>query len=91
MKKVWIALLISILFYSCEKNHDPIIEKSKTGLLSRVLISGNPYQEYTYTSAGLISEEKSWGTYTKYTYNSSNQLVKQDFYIDPALYSSSSM
>lgn len=89
MKKVWIIILISILFTSCEKSDAPIVQQNPSGLLARVLISGKPYQEYTYTSSGLIYEEKSWGTYTKYTYNSSNQLVKQDFYIDPALYSSS--
>lgn len=89
MKKAWIVILISILFTSCEKPEDLVVQQNPSGLLARVLISGKPYQEYTYTSDGLISEEKSWGTYTKYTYNSENQLVKQDFYIDPALYSSS--
>ena len=89
MKKTLIIVLICSIAFSCKKENLPI-ENRPTGFLSRVLIAGKPYQEYTYTSAGLISEEKSWGTYTKYTYNSNNQLVKQDFYIDPALYSSSS-
>ena len=90
MKKVWIVFLISVLFSSCEKDHDdPIINSNPTGLLSKVLISGKPYEEYTYTNSGLIYEEKSWGTYDKYTYNSDNQIVKEDHYIDPALYSSS--
>lgn len=89
MKKAWIIILISILFISCEKGDDSIVERNSNGLLSRVLTSGKPYQEYTYTNSGLIYEEKSWGTYTKYTYNSENQLERQDYYIDPALYSSS--
>lgn len=89
MKKVWIVILIGILFSSCEKDDNSIAERNSNGLLSRVLISGKPYQEYTYTNSGLICEEKSWGTYTKYTYNSDNQLERQDYYIDPALYSSS--
>jgi hypothetical protein len=89
MKKVWIVILIGILFSSCGKDDDSIVEKNSNGLLSRVLISGKPYQEYTYTNSGLIYEEKSWGTYTKYTYNSDNLLERQDYYIDPALYSSS--
>lgn len=89
MKKVWIVILISMFFTSCKKSDEPIVEKNSSGLLSRVLISGKPYQEYTYTNSGLIYEEKSWWTYTKYTYNSENQLVKQDCYVDPALYSSS--
>ena len=89
MKKICVAILISILFFSCEKDHDPIIESNASGLLSRVLISGKPYQEYTYTSNGLIREEKSWGYYTKHTYNLENQLEKSESYFDPALYSSS--
>ena len=89
MKRVWIVILISMLFTSCKKSDEPIVEKNASGLLSGVLISGKPYQEFTYTNSGLIYEEKSWGTYTKYTYNSENQLVKQDHYVDPALYSSS--
>jgi len=89
MKNICIAILISIVLSSCKKEQNPIIEVNKTGFLSRVLISGQPYQEYTYTNSGLVYEEKSWGSYTKYTYNSENQLVKQDYYIDPALYSSS--
>ena len=89
MKKIWIVILISILFSSCKKDDEPIVERISNGLLSRVLISGEPYQEYTYTNSGLIYEEKSWGTYTKYTYNYDDQLIKQDYYIDPALYSSS--
>lgn len=94
MKKVWIVILISILF-SCENDQcendqiDPIINNNPTGLLSKILISGTPYQEFTYTDAGLIYEEKSWGTYTKYSYNHENQLIKQEYYIDPSLYSSS--
>jgi hypothetical protein len=90
MKKTWIVILICIASISCDKDNDSIIEKNKTGLLSRVLISGEPYQEFTYTNSGLIEEVKSWGTYTKYTYNASNQLIRQDYYIDPSLYSSSS-
>ena len=89
MKKAWIVILIGILFSSCEKDDSSIVERNSNGLLSRVLISGKPYQEYTYTNSGLIYEEKSWGTYTKYTYNSDNLLERQDYYIDPALYSSS--
>lgn len=89
MKKVWIVILIGILFSSCVKDDNSIAEKNSNGLLSRMLISGKPYQEYTYTNSGLIYEEKSWGTYTKYTYNSDNLLERQDYYIDPALYSSS--
>lgn len=89
MNKTGLILLIFIAAISCDKENDPIIEKNKTGLLSRVLISGQPYQEYTYTNSGLIYEEKSWAMYFKYTYNSDNLLVKSESYVDPSIYSSS--
>ncbi len=71
MKKTGIAILICIAAFSCRKENLPI-ENIPTGFLSRVLISGEPYQEFTYTSSGLINEVKSWGMYTNYIYNSSN-------------------
>jgi hypothetical protein len=88
MKKAGIAVLLCVVAFSCKKENLPT-ENLPAGFLSRVLISGEPYQEFTYTSSGLIDEEKSWGMYTKYVYNSSSQLVKLDFYVDPSLYSSS--
>jgi len=90
MKRIYLALLISIVFLSCEKSNDQIVERNNTGLLSKVLISGKPFQEYTYTSSGLIHEEKSWGYYTKHSYNSSDLLVKSESYVDPSIFSSSS-
>lgn len=90
MKRIYLALLIGIIFLSCEKSNDQIIERNNTGLLSKVLISGKPFQEYTYTSSGLIQEEKSWGSYTKHTYNASDLLVKSESYDDPSIFSSSS-
>jgi hypothetical protein len=89
MKKTWIILLISILFTSCEKGDDSIVKGNSNGLLSRVLISGEPYQEFTYTNSGLIYEEKSWAMYLKYTYNSDNLLLKSESYVDPSIFSSS--
>lgn len=90
MKKVCIIILISILFNSCEKSADPIVQQNPSGLLSRVLIAGKVYQEFTYTSSGLIYEEKSWAMYFKHTYNSNDLLVKSESYVDPAIASSSS-
>ena len=91
MKKICIAILLSILFFSCKKDDDPIVERNSNGLglLSRVLITGKPYMEYTYTSTGLIHEMKSWEMYYKYTYNSDNLLVKSESYVDPSIFSSS--
>ena len=89
MKKTWIVILICIATISCNKDYDAISEVNPTGLLSRILISGKPYMEFSYTASGLISEEKSWGSYSKYTYNYLDQLVKSEHYYDPSLYSSS--
>jgi len=90
MKKTWIVILICIATISCDKDNDQIVKKNIPGLLARVLISGEPYQEFTYTNSGLIEEVKSWGMYAKYTYNYLDQLVKSEHYYDPALVSSSS-
>lgn len=76
--------------FSCTKDHSPIDEVNSTGLLSKIVISGTPFQEFTYTASGLISEQKSWGSYSKYFYNYLDQLVKAEHYYDPALVSSSS-
>lgn len=84
-----IAILISIVFFSCKKETTPDIGTNHSGLLTKVLILGEPFHEYTYTSSGLIREEKSWATYTKHTYNSSNLLEKSESWIDPSIYSSS--
>lgn len=90
MKRIYLALLIGNIFLSCEKDNDQNIERNNTGLLSKVFISGIAYMEYTYTSSGLIYEEKSWGSYTKHTYNSSDLLEKSESYVDPSIFSSSS-
>jgi len=90
MKKTLIFALICVAVLSCKKDQSPIKEGNPTGLLSKILISGKPYQEFTYTSFGLISEVKSWGIYSKYTYNSENKLEREDHYVDPSIFSSSS-
>lgn len=90
MKKIGIAILICSVIFSCNKDHSPINEVNQTGLLSRILIYDKPYMEFTYSSSGLISEEKSWGSYSKYSYNDLDQLVKAEHYCDPALVSSNS-
>lgn len=82
--------MIYIAAISCDKDNDLVVEVNPTGLLSRILIYGEPYMEFSYTASGLISEEKSWGSYSNYTYNYLDQLVKSEHYYDPALVSSSS-
>lgn len=89
MKKILLIFLIFTISYSCKKEHLPI-EVNQTGLLARILIDDKPYMEFTYTASGLINERKSWGSYSKYSYNYQDQLVKAEHYSDPALVSSNS-
>jgi hypothetical protein len=87
---LYLSILLSIVFSSCEKENFPDIENTGNALLFKVLISGEVYMEYTSTSSGFIYEEKSKYHYTKHTYNSSNLVEKSESYWDPSIVSSSS-
>jgi hypothetical protein len=80
----------SLIFFSCEKDKQLIIENTDIPLISKVLIGGEPYYEYSYNDANLISEEKSKFHYTKHNYNDRNQLTASDFYWDISMASSDS-
>jgi hypothetical protein len=90
MKKISLVFIISCIFLSCEKDKQLIIENTDIPLISKVLIGGEIYMEYSYNSANLVNEEKSKFHYTKHTYNDMNQLVKSDFYWDISMASSNS-
>ena len=78
------------MFFSCEKDNQLIIENIDTPLISKVLIGGEIYMEYSYNSANLVNEEKSKFRYSKHTYNDGNQLITSDFYWDISMASSDS-
>lgn len=88
MKKIALVFIVSCFFFSCEKEKQLIIENKDIPLISKVLIGGEIYMEYSYNSANLVNEEKSKFHYTKHTYNDLNQLVKSDIYWDISLASS---
>jgi hypothetical protein len=93
MKKISVILFISLVLFSCEKekiNTQLIIENADIPLISRVLIGGEIYMEYSYNSANLVTEEKSKFHYVNHTYNGNNQLITSDFYWDMRLASSNS-
>jgi hypothetical protein len=69
MKKILLLFFFSLLLFSCEKDKQLIIENTDIPLISRVLIDGEIYMEYTYSDANLVTEEKSKFRYTKHTYN----------------------
>jgi hypothetical protein len=88
MKKILLMFFFSIIFFSCEKDKQLIVENTDIPLLSKVLVAGVSCYEYAYNDANLLSEEKSKFTYTKHNYNDKNLLTTSDFYVDPAMFSS---
>jgi len=67
-----------------------MVENTDIPLISKVLVAGVSCHEYIYNDANLLSEEKSKFQYTKHNYNDKNLLTTSDFYLDPAIFSSSS-
>jgi hypothetical protein len=90
MKKILLMFFFSLLLFSCEKDKQVIIENKDIPLISKVLIGGEIYMEYTYNEANLVTEEKSKFHYAKHTYNDMNQLITSDFYWDISMASSDS-
>ncbi len=93
MKKISVIFLISLVLFSCEKvktDSRLIIENTNIPLISRVIIGGEVYMEYSYNNANLLTEEKSKFHYVKHTYNDINQLITSDYYWDTRIASSNS-
>jgi hypothetical protein len=82
MKKILLMFFFSLLLFSCEKDKQVIIENKDIPLISKVLIGGETYLEYSYNEANLVTEEKSKFHYAKHIYNEKNQLIESDFYWD---------
>lgn len=89
LKIISLSLLFVSIFYSCKKDEQLIIGNNDVPLLSKVIIADQPYHEYLYNDANLISEEKSKFDFTMHQYNDKNQLVTTDYYGDDAILSSS--
>ena len=90
MKKFLLILSCTLIFISCEKDKESIIENTDIPLISKVLIGGEIYLEYTYNDENLLTEEKSKFHYSRHFYNNNNQLIKSDFYWDISMASSDS-
>ncbi|HEX2919672.1 MAG TPA: hypothetical protein VHO50_00765 [Bacteroidales bacterium] len=91
MKKILAVFLLTLFVLSCEKdksNRDLAIENMYVPLISKVLIDGETFIEYSYNESNLLTEEKSRYHYTKHTYDNINRLVTSDFYMDIRLASS---
>ena len=81
-------LFCALILFSCEKEKQLIVENTDIPLLSKVLIDGESFYEYTYNDANLLIEEKSKFHYTKHNYNDNNLLSSSEFYMDPGMFSS---
>ncbi len=90
MNRIACMFFFSLMFFSCEKEHNLFIENTDIPLISKVLIGGEVYTEYSYNNANLVNEEKSKFRYARHTYNDINQLIASDFYWDMRIASSNS-
>lgn len=81
--------VVLVLLSSCSNDNfsDEIASRI---LLSEVRVGNEVNYRYTYTEADLILEEKSKFHYSKYQYNSNNQLIISEHYWDERIASSSS-
>jgi len=90
MKKIALMLFCALILSSCENEKLLIVENTDIPLISKILIDGVSYYEYSYNDANLLIEEKSKFHYTKHNYNDNNLLSSSEFYMDPAMFSSNS-
>jgi hypothetical protein len=88
MKKIVLMFFFSLVFFSCEKDRQLIVENTDIPLIIKVLDNGVLSNEYTYNDANLLSEEKSKFFYIKHNYNDKNFLTASDYYVDPGIFSS---
>ncbi|HEY3388575.1 MAG TPA: hypothetical protein VGK38_03315 [Prolixibacteraceae bacterium] len=87
-KLTLILFLLLALFAACKKDKPLIIENPGNPLLSKLMYGPELATEYTWNNYYLISEEKSKFFYTRHNYNSQNQLISSDYYVNPSIYSS---
>lgn len=87
--KYYFTLVVFVFLSSCSDD-DFSDEFASENLLSEVRMDKEIYYRYTYTESNLILEEKSKFHYSKYQYNSKNQLIQSDHYWDERVASSNS-
>lgn len=92
-KIIIICLFFVTVLLSCKKE-DPITAGNANGVinknipvLTKVLTDNQPSYEYVYTSANLLSEEKSKFYFTINQYDGNNQLISTDYYSNANLLS----
>lgn len=90
MRKIAFIFVFSVILLSCEKDKQLIKENTDIPLLAAKVVSGELYCVYDYNEANLMIAEKTKFHYTRHSYNESNMLTSSEFYVDMALFSSSS-
>jgi hypothetical protein len=80
---LWIIFVTILL--SCQKEDMAIDIKSDVPQIRKIIIADQPFYEYSYTNANIVSEEKSTFNFTKFSYNDKAQLTTTDYYSDNAL------
>ena len=85
MEKIALMLFFSLIFFSCEKDKQLIVENTDIPLISKVLVAGVSCYEFAYNDANLLTEEKSKFTYTKHSYSDNNLLTTSDLLTQPHL------
>ncbi|MFO7853086.1 MAG: hypothetical protein ACQERS_02060 [Bacteroidota bacterium] len=88
MRKAVSIFIIALITFACEKDYTPFIENGGIPLLSKIMVDGELFYEYSYNEANLVTEEKHQHHYTRHYYNNSKQLVRSDYYVDPDMFSS---
>ena len=81
-------MLTVMMILSCEKEPRLIIENTGVSLLNGIKMDNQSYYEYVYNEANLIVEEKGIYDLTIHHYNTNNQLVSTDYYVNYNLLSS---
>jgi len=91
MRKTILFFACCLILFSCEKNKQSAVENTDIPLIRKILIEGTPFKEFEYNDANLLTAEKTKFHYTRHHYNDENMLSTSEFYMDPAMWSSSSL
>jgi len=67
-----------------------MVDNAGFPLITKKIVSGELFYEYVYNDANLMTAERTKFHYTRHNYDEKNQLISSEFYIDPAMWSSSS-
>lgn len=89
--KIITVSLLFITALSCRKENITIAENTDASLLTKIRITNQPFYEFIYNGANLVTAENSKYIFTLHRYNDNNQLLATDYYGDNALMSTDSL